>query len=178
MNKKQKKALYESIMKQVAKTVKKALNESVSTKITEDDIASLAAAFICDKPCDIDFNENDLQEYIKNQSGFKVYDMQDDDNYNNDDVINDVYDIASDLNYDLKQAIISKVEDFDEDLANIIDMYAEFDEVYAFVSDIINYRISSIEFDEDGDYTIDGGNSNITYESGCNDYLIDMLEGY
>ena len=175
MKKDNKKALYESIMTSVAREVKKVLNEASVRKITEADIVNLAVAFLCKKPYTINFTLHDLKRYIKNLPNFELYNMKFSKNYNHQDVIDNACDEAYDLNEELKNAIVLRLKSIDEELAEIIENADLFMEVYGFVADILSGKITTIDFDENCDYTTD---SDADYDAGMHDYLLDIIEGY
>ena len=76
IRKNNKRALYESIMRDVAKTVKKHLNEGVKSKITQQDIVDLVVDFICNNPYNITFTVKDLIKYIKSLPNFELFSMR------------------------------------------------------------------------------------------------------
>ncbi len=178
-----KRALYESIMRDVAKTVKKHLNEGVKSKITQQDIVDLVVDFICNNPYNITFTVKDLIKYIKSLPNFELFSMRQYKarNYNKQDIIDMAADERVELNDDLKNAVANKLRIINNNLYNKFMDADTFNEIYGFVADILNQTITSVTFDDYG-YEVDGSSEysdyDGNYEDGMHDFLINIIYGY
>jgi hypothetical protein len=95
-------------MRDVAKTIKRHLNEASGIKLTENDLVDLAVKFIMGEPYNITFTEKDLIRYIKKLPGFELFSMRGR-NYGNQGVIDAAADEQSELNAELKDRILDKL---------------------------------------------------------------------